>query len=282
MGLLMRLLVSLPTYWARRPGDENMLHFLRYRVRMLAGFAAALCSIALLAPAEAAVGVNRNGVVWAGTFEGDVADLTASTPPWAVFDRNGFAAESSDGDIYSYVSGSTGTTVSYNQNNSWAGTGLARTVEARVRVPDANFAATDGVGGLVLGVNNLAYNVRFHPGFISYNDNVTGLFSVKELDTSVFHTYRAVVDQSASPIFSLYIDNDPTPVFTSNNHWFNSPGFDTLVFGDFSTGGLSGKLDTDFVSWTAGAFAPEVPEPALLGVVLLGALMLIRRRQHRA
>lgn len=244
------------------------------RTPLLLGAAALLGSVAL---ANAALNVNRNGVLWPGTFEGDVADLTASVPPWGIFDRNGFAAESTDGNIYRYVSGSTGTSVGYEQTATFAGApGLKWTAEARLRVEPCTFEAGDGAGGLVMGVNDKAYALRFHTGFLSYNFT-GGLSPILNIDTTQFHTYRVVVDQTANPVYSLYVDNDPTPAFTTNDFWFTSAGFNKLVYGDFSSGGLAGIVETDFVSWTEGAF--PVPEPT--GVAAVAGLALLGARRRR-
>jgi hypothetical protein len=233
-----------------------------------------------LAPACAwgAFSVNRNGVVWDATFEGDVADLTASAPAWGVFDRNGFASETTDGNLYRYVSGSVGTSVSYEQLSTFAGgPDGAWTVEARLRVEPSTFEASDGAGGIVVGVNGVAYNVRFHSHTVTYNVNGSLNPVVPSIDPTQFRVYRMVVDQSASPAFSLYIDNDPVPAFTSNASWFISPGFNKIVFGDFSTGGLAGIVETDYVSWTRGAF--PVPEPATGALALGLAAAALRRRR---
>lgn len=231
--------------------------------------------------ANAALNVNRNGVTWDATFEGDSLP-TASNPAWAVFDNNGFAAESSDGDIYSYVSGSTGTSVSYETTDStWTSGGAARTVEIRARVPDAVNQAGDGVGSLILGINGIAYDLRFVDGAVYYNPASagSGLTTAATVDPGVFHIYRLTVDQAANPILNLYIDNSPTPAYSTNANWFTSAGFDKIVFGDISTGGESGKLDVDYISWTSGVHAP-VPEPTAVGLLALGGIALARRSRR--
>lgn len=247
------------------------------RLSCAAAAAAAAALLGTAAASQAALNVNRNGVLWTGTFEGDVADLTTSTPTWGIFDRNGFAAESTDGNIYRYVSGSVGTSVSYEQTATFpGGPGGAWTAEARLRVEPSAFEAGDGAGGLVVGVNNQAYALRFHTGFVTYNFT-SGLSTVATLDTTQFHVYRAVVDQSAAFAYTLYIDNNPIPVLETNDFWFTSPGFNKVVFGDFSTGGLAGIVETDYVSWTAGAF--PVPEPTGLAAVAVAGLCALRRRR---
>jgi hypothetical protein len=225
---------------------------------------------------QAAFGVSRNGVTWDATFEGDVAPPTGSTPAWSVFDTQGVgAAQSSDGDLYTVNTSATTAAVSYSQQTNWTGGGQARTVEIRTRVIPEAYEASDGAAGLVVGLNDIAYNLRFHTGQLTYNSG--GLNTAATLDTTQFHVYRIVVDQAANPVFSLYIDGALAPSFTSNGSWFTSGGFDTIVWGDFSTGGLAGHTETDYISWAIGAH-PPVPEPATLAGLAVGVSLLRRRR----
>jgi len=217
--------------------------------------------------AWAAFNVDRNGHVWPATFEGD--DFPEfSTPPWAFFDNNGFASESSDGNIFSIVSGSVGVTASYTMaDSSWNTGTTVRTVEFRARVPDDQFLALDGAAAVTLGVNGTAYDFRLYPTKIAFNgSNINGgvldPVNIVELDLTQFRTFRVTVDQNRAEILKLYVDNDPTPALSSNDFWFNSPGFDRLNFGDTSTGGMSGKSDWDFISWDATA-AVDFPAPPL-------------------
>lgn len=236
-----------------------------------------LLSFSLLAgaalTANADTLVLRNGVLWDNTFEGDVADLTTSDPVWSIFDRNGNASESSDGDIYSYVSDAVGDTVSYTAP-SWAGIGSARTTEIRVRVPNDTFEATDGSGALITGVVD-AYDLRIFHDSVTLSDNGELEKNRIAIDMTEFHILRAVVDDNATFKYTLYIDNDPTPVLQSNDTTFT--GFDNLVFGDISTGQNSGSLDVDYISWTAGAF--PVPEPGSMALLGLGGLVMMLRQR---
>ena len=225
-------------------------------IRLIASTAVSLALFAVDDAACGAVNVQRNGVTWANTFEGDVSNLTLSTPAWSVFDRNGLASASTDGEIYSYISSTTGTSNSYSAPN-WAGTGPARTAEIRLRVPDNSFEATDGSAALTTSNGN-AYDLRIYQDKLAFN-GTGGLLSpgnVFNIDMSQFRILRIVVDTNAPFIYSLYVDNNPTPTFQRNDSWFS--GFDLFNFGDVSTGGLSGKVEVDYISWTPGAFMPGV------------------------
>jgi|GEM_PF-6384479 len=239
---------------------------------------AAAVSFTVISAASAALSVPRNGVVWDATFEGDVSPPTGSTPAWTSFDTQGAGAnQSTDGDLYTINTTQVGAAVSYGVTSNWSTGGSVRTTEIRTRVIPETYEATDGAAGIILGVNGVAFNLRFHTGFISYNAG--GLNSIATLDTTQFHTYRMITDLTGSPNFSLYIDGATTPNFTSNGSWFFSAGFDTIVWGDFSTGGLAGHTETDYISWSAGAHS-EVPEPtAVAGLSVAGALLIARRRR---
>lgn len=239
--------------------------------------AAAAAGLGFATCALGAFSLPRNGVVWDATYEGDVAPPTGSTPAWAVFDTQGAgAAQSSDGDIYTVNTSAVSAAVSYGVSANWSTAGSTRTAEIRTRVIPETYEAGDGAAGIILGVNGIAFNLRFHSGYVSYNVGGT-LNTAATLDTSEFHTYRMVVDLAGSPNFALYIDGAQTPDFTSNGSWFFSAGFDTIVFGDFSTGGLAGHTETDFISWAAGA-QTQVPEPTF-GIAGLAAALLMRRRK---
>lgn len=226
--------------------------------------------------APAALLVPRNGETWAATYEGDVAPPTGSTPAWTQFDVQGSgAAQSTDGNLYTVNTAATTDAVSYFVTGGWSGTGPTRTVEIRTRVIPESYEATDGAAGLVIGVNDIAFNLRFHTGYVTFNIGGS-LNTAATLDTTQFHTYRMVADLAGSPNFRLYIDGNPSPVYTANSAWFNSSGFDSLVWGDFSAGGLSGHTETDFISWGPGALT-NVPEPASLTALALGAFFLRRK-----
>ena len=250
----------------------NRKHFMRM---LVAGVSmAGLCPVA-----GAATNVDRNGVTWDATFEGDFAALTGSTPAWSVFDVAN-SSESTDGNIRTHTTTAAAGANSYSVASNWSGTGGARTVEIRARVPNPDIAGvTDGQASLILGVNNIAYDFRFTDDSLLYN--VGGaLATVATLDTTQYHIYRVTVDQSANPIVNLYIDNNPTSVFSSSESWFTSPGFDILVYGDISTGGEAGTIDVDYISWADGV-QTAVPEPASLGVLALAGVALVGRRRRQ-
>ncbi len=208
--------------------------------------------------AHADYNVLRNDVTWPTTFEGDFLPEFAD-PVWDVFDENNFASRTTDGAIYSIVSGSTGVASSYQiQDASWNSGTATRTVEFRARVPNADFLALDGAASIILGINGAAYDFRLYPDKLAYNGAQTGggvldPANIVNLDMTQFHTFRVTVDQNAATVVNLYVDNNPVPALSTNDFWFTSPGFDKLVFGDISTGGQSGRSDWDFISWDGTA-----------------------------
>ncbi|MDC0935288.1 hypothetical protein OAS39_03300 [Pirellulales bacterium] len=234
--------------------------------------------------------VDRNGVVWPYTFEGDVLPDEAS-PAWAVFDLTGAGEDSSDGDIYSqqtefHPETDTSDALSFQMNDAtqWSNGSTARTVEFRVRIPDDEFESFDGSTTMNLGMNQFAYDLRMWHDKVAFNGReppncATGQTvcggpigepepaNVVPIDLTVFHTFRVVVDQNSDPVWKLYIDNNPTPAMEKNGAWFQAFGFDTVVFGDVRIGGgddppggIHGKSEWDFISWTPnGAIPPEGP-----------------------
>jgi hypothetical protein len=247
-------------------------------MRVISALSCAAGTLLVIGSTQAAFLVNRNGVTWAATYEGDVSPPTGSTPAWSQFDTQGAGAnQSTDGDLYTVNTTGTSAAVSYGISTDWSTGGLTRTAEIRTRVLPETYEAGDGAAGIVLGINGVAFNLRFHTGFVTFNTGA--LSTAATLDTSQFHTYRMIVDLAAAPNFSLFIDGNPAPAFTSNSSWFFSSGFDTVVWGDFSTGGLAGHTETDYISWTPGSHPPEVPEPAGLALISLGAAVVMRCRK---
>jgi hypothetical protein len=88
------------------------------------------------------------------------------------------------------------------------------------------------------------------------NGGVLDPLNIVELDMTEFHTFRITVDQNAATVYKLFIDNNPAPAIATNDWWFDAGGFDTLVFGDISTGGETGKSEWDFLSWTPNDAIP--------------------------
>lgn len=248
-----------------------------------AGLLAAGAVIAM-APclAHAALAVVRNGVTWNGTYEGDVAPPTASTPAWSNFDVNGSATASSDGNIYTSNSPSVTATNSYVITTGFT-SGTARTLEFRVKV-DANAAeAGDGAIQFIPAVDGYFMAVSVGKHFVALNQGGSFIAQDTSVDnTADFNTYRVTVDRSLSTdIYKLYMNNNSTPILTSgaSTGQYAGADYDEVIFGDTSAGGSQGISYTDFVSWTdQGAFAPTaVPEPASLAVVALGGLFFRRR-----
>jgi hypothetical protein len=226
----------------------------------------------------AATNVPRNGVTWDATYEGDVAALTDSSPAWTIFDVSNSNSATTDGDVRRHVTNNTAGANSYGfSGTGWTGTARTAEIRARVVVDPLAPEAGDGTASFILGVNDEAFDFRFFTTGIAYNSG--GLNTVVPMDTTQFHIYRVTVDTGANPRVNLYIDGNTTPAFSSNGSWFTSPGFNSLVYGDISTGGEAGSMDVDYISWTTGVH-PEVPEPSALALTGAGAAALLRRQRR--
>lgn len=92
-----------------------------------------------------------------------------------------------------------------------------------------------------------------------------------------FHTYRFA---RLANNFSIYVDDNATAVLTGTITNNFSPTSEQFAFGD-AGGAISGTADIDWIALdTDGAVfaAPGVPEPASLALMLVGGLLVARRR----
>lgn len=95
------------------------------------------------------------------------------------------------------------------------------------------------------------------------------------LPNNPYHTFRMTVLGDDA---TLYVDGVSTPMAIT------SPAAGTDAGAPHALGGLEfgSKImhpQFDYIRWTStGAFAPVVPEPASLGLLGIGGLLLIRRR----
>lgn len=140
---------------------------------------------------------------------------------------------------------------------------------AATRVDDATRGA--GLFRIADGVRIL--EMEFLDGSVVLNafKPTAATFNV---DTSEFHVYRVAWDPDAAK-YSFWIDGK----LESSD--IDAPGSASkqLLLGDTSGSRYSGQVSLDYIRWdTSGAFSP-VPEPASLGLLGTGALLMLGRRR---
>lgn len=215
------------------------------------------CAVACMAAtfamdASAEFNVIRNGVNWDATYEAVFEPHSGSTDPiWIEGIGGAQSSRVAAGGILTLTSVDI-SNLRYDQTGaSWTGLGAQRSIEWRMRVvsqsaPDRatdvlSFAAGDGF-----------WIVEFKDSSLRLNGSSMG--SDILLDTTIFRTYRLVIDSTQSVDRAvLYVDG--TEFITSGAATPGDAGAgDLLAFGDGSTGGIGAVIEWDFISWTAGAF----------------------------
>jgi hypothetical protein len=197
--------------------------------------------------------VTRNGVTWAGTYEGTTFPQS-ETPAWAGFGGGGSASGSSDGNIWSQTT----VLISYlyyeQTDPTWTSATTQKSIEFRAQVvaqtaPDRAFD--------VIGTDATGYwDVQLSSNGVVLVGSVS-IGALVPVDNSTFHTYRLTIDDSLSvDQAKLYLDNNATPVVTSGANAPASSFGNLLTFGDRATAGVGGTTALDFISWTSGIFPP--------------------------
>ena len=250
--------------------------------RALTPLAAACTLAAFAAGASADLLVSRNGVTWDATFEGgnqphfDQGPGPVENPAWVFGGASGSASGSSDGTAYTHSSTEGGYYYFDQTDATWTAAGTARTIEFRARV--VSQAAADDAARLTIGLLDDFWEFKLKDTGVQIGSFIP-LGSVTPLDTSVFHTFRMVIDNTLpTDKARVYIDGSTTPAIASGGFVPDTiASFDLLRFTDGSGGGIGGTTEWDFISWADGAF--PVPEPSVGVLVLIGALLLTRRRR---
>lgn len=230
--------------------------------------------------ASGAVNVLRNGVTWDATYEGTL-EPPSETPSWVEAIGGAGSSRVASGGILTITTPAAANVLRYDQTGtSWTGLGSQRTIEWRMRVVSqtAGDRATDFLS-FDAGSGDF-WILEFQDDSYRLVGSAAG--SDIAFDTTQFHTYRWVIDTDASVDQSvLYIDG--SEALSSGAATAGAAGLNNfLAFGDGSSGGVGGVIEVDFISWTAGAFAP-VPEPSVLSLLVIGGLALAnaRSRQRR-
>ena len=175
-------------------------------------------------------------------------------------------------------------------NLSYFNSSTGYTVEWKLKIDEIenDYAADPGTGGLgSIGMEmedgSSSVNEWFFLSFLregsQYKAYLMGgnmnIAAIANIDNTSFHTYRVTVLGTTA---KLYVDGNLAGSVTDPR---TDVPTDVLRWSD-STGANDASYTVDYLYVTGqGAFAPEaVPEPAMLGLVALGGLAMVRRRQR--
>lgn len=221
--------------------------------------------------AQAAMVIN--GVNFTTVYDGNALPQN-STPAWSAAGTN---ASVNAGVLTINTTAAQSTYYTTGPATGWSPTNDGSTVEFGLQVGSVASGATYTTSmSLYNGVK--AYSLSFTDTGIV----VSNSFGTFALDTtSDFVTYRFVLsaDALASQTASLYVNNSSTALFSGYAGGGASLNF--IRFGDAS--GIAGGIAKyDYVAFTnAGAYAP-VPEPATVGLALLGLGIFAARRRRQS
>lgn len=149
------------------------------------------------------------------------------------------------------------------------------TVEIRALVRPNN----SGTFGATLGMGDANSNGFFGMFFNKVKMGSTEIATTANDDD--FHVYRiasfSTTSSSAQQVYRIYRDGVQIGGDVAQTTNFSS---NFLRLGDFVSGAPEANFDIDYLRWdTTGAYEP-IPEPASLGLVVGGVLMLLGRRKH--
>ena len=111
-------------------------------------------------------------------------------------------------------------------------------------------------------------------GFVGNNEFINGqMYSIDT--TNSFHVYRVIKN---ADIVSLYVDNFDTPVMSISYEFFPIHGYDgTDVTLTMSSN--PGLANYDVKSFVYNPIGSEIPEPATLSLLTIGAFLAGRKRK---
>ncbi|MFA5866011.1 MAG: hypothetical protein WC975_15160 [Phycisphaerae bacterium] len=234
---------------------------------------------ASLAPAQD----MRDSSNWERGFE----FTTDPTGGWSVWAGNPAAVTTVSGGMLNFAPTAGWTLWNTNSGSNPLGTG-DWSYEWRVQV-----VSTVGANPLVYAdTNSDKENVNFSVGFAG-NGQIYGQYNVYPvspvgdgvmatggIDYSAYHTYRVTrTNGTGTPVapvvgyslLSMYVDDNPEPLFTKNLAMTTKNSDDMLGFGN---GAATGEYNVDYIRWTTtGAYAPVVVVPPPVTVTVTGTVV---------
>lgn len=234
----------------------------------------ALSVAAALSCSAASAAVVVNGYQWDYAYTADTTPANAS-PAWELVSQNaGGTSSVADGNL-TVVTATDGGNLFLRQTGSeWnPQTGQTTYIEIRMKVT--------GEGGINIGdgsgVNkNRQVLIWFREGQIRFNGIGSTVGAITDVDYSQWHTYRITYTPGADKQQFWVDDFDAAPLMINNDaNWSTTR---LLSVGDFSNA-TRGTFVIDYIAWNNNGAPLVIPEPASLGVALLGASALMLRRR---
>jgi hypothetical protein len=241
-------------------------------------------SSALLMPTLVTVATPMDSADFAFKYEADTVP-TLATPAWTLENGVGYA-NSASGGVYSQttLTNPNRGSLSFNipDGAEWdIQDGVGYTAEIKIRILSATGTnLRDGVWfDIGDGTSNAGIQILDSEVRRTQLDTVNTTFSTAVANVNNWQVYRLVVSDDHAT-FAVYLNN--TLIQNDLSTYSYTSPLDRIRWGDPTTtnGTTDTAFDIDYIRWdTTGAYAP-LPEPASLGLLVIGAGLVARRREE--
>lgn len=242
----------------------------------------------LIAPANATIIDTKDSTAFDYKYEMDATPDAVDLDNNGTMDfRTGGGGTVSGGILSMSASGPNGGYASDTSGQIWPGKATFNTgytIEARVKIISATIYGygLQGIPGPTT-VSQPCSELWINSNKLVWNDGPAAIVLADGQDnTGDFHVFRLAqepgIGTPGSATYSVW--RDGVLVTESLSEAFMNPGLERLIFGAFASNNSS-TTETDYVRFTAGAFAP-VPEPTtmtLLGSGMVGLLAYVWRKR---